>query len=59
VLGGEESGEVKVVGCWLLVVGCKCVEDVDGAVALGVQAGLVGEEGDVVEVGEGGEVGGF
>ena len=42
------------------------VEDVDGAVAVGVEAGLVGEEAErrwlswwVVEGGELGEVGGF
>ncbi len=50
VFGGEEGGESgRGDG----------VEDIDGAAAVGVEAGLVGKEADVVEVGEGGEVGGF
>ena len=58
VLGGEELDEFDAVAC--------AAEDVDGAAALGVEAGLVGEQADAEmaavfggEVFEGGEVGGF
>ncbi len=49
VFGGEDLCEVRVgVG-----------EEVDGAVAVAVETGLVGEDGEVVEGFEGGEVGLF